>query len=110
MFSKYLGFRLRLSLSLKGRMAICRQNSCRITIPQIWIKLVKQPSGNLETKQLPYYHLTIQPTFPEWLNGILVTVLMMNCHSAVQTQTQTQMEPEAYRMHLLPSLKSSFSI
>ena len=37
-------------------------------------------------------------TFPKWLNGNLATVLSLNCHAAVQTQTQT--EPEAYRMHL----------
>ena len=45
----------------------------------IWIKLVKQENGNLETKQSPNYHSAIQPTF--------------------QTQTETQTEPEAYRMH-----------
>ena len=30
-----------------------------------------------------------------------VTVLSLNCHSAVQTQTQAQMEPVAYRMLVL---------
>ena len=70
----------------------------------------ERPNGNLMTKQLPNYHLpaldkvsqtaewySAIPTFLKWLNGNSVTVLSPNCHSAIQTQTQT--EPEAYRMH-----------
>ena len=60
-------------------MAIRQQNSCRITIHQIWIKLVKWLNGNSETTvaELPFGH-------------------SIN-FSWVQTQTQT--ESEAYRMH-----------
>ena len=47
--------------------------------------------------QTAKYHSLVWPTFPEWLNSNSVTVLSLNCHSAVQSQTQT--EPEAYRMH-----------
>ena len=50
----------------------------------IWIKLVKQQNGNLETKHSPNYHSAIQQTF--------------------QTQTQTQTKPEAYRI-ILPELQ-----
>ena len=54
----------------KAEWQFSEQNSCRITIRQIWIKLVKQQ--NVE-----------------------------NNHSAVQTQTQTQPELEAYWMHAI---------
>ena len=47
----------------------------------------------------PLCHLAVRPTFPNCLNGNLVTVLSLNYHSAVQTQTQMQTETEAYRMH-----------
>ena len=88
-FLKYLRFRLHLSLN--GRTAIRRQNSHRITIHQIWRKLVEWPNDSSQsvTKQFE----------SEWQNGNLATVLSLNCHSVVQTQTQTQTEPEAYRMH-----------
>ena len=76
------------SLSLNGWMVIWQQNSYQITI---WIKSVKQPNGNQLFDWL----------FPQWPNGNLATVLSRNCHSAIQTQTQTQTKHEAYRMHLM---------
>ena len=65
-------------------------------------------NGNLVTKKSPNYHssdldevgqmaewhLVIQLTFLKQPN-----VLLPNGHSADQTQTQMQMEPEACRMH-----------
>ena len=65
----------------------------------VWIKSIKRPNGNSETKQSLNYNLAIQLTFPNLMNGDLATVLWLNCHSAIQTQTQTQTEPGAYRMH-----------
>ena len=65
-FSKYLRLRLRLSLSLNGR----------ITIRQIWIKSVKWPNGNSETKQLPNYHLAIRPIFP---NLTILSDFVLSC-------------------------------
>ena len=100
LFSKCLRLRLGLSLSLNSPMAIQWQNSCGITIRQIGIKLVKWQNGNSETKQLLNYHSAIWPTFPKLPNGNSATVLSSNCHSTVQPQTQTQTEPEAYRMHV----------
>ena len=47
--------------------------------------------------ELPF--LTVQLTFPNLINGNSVTVLLLNRHLAIQTQTQMQTEPEAYRMH-----------
>ena len=41
------------------------------------------------TKQSPNYH-----------SSDLVTVLSLNYHSAIQTQTQMLTEPETYRMHI----------
>ena len=58
---------------------------------------VKLPNGNLETKQSLNCHLAVRPTFPNLTTGNSATVLPLNSHSAIQTQTQT--EPEAYRMH-----------
>ena len=54
-----------------------------------WIKLIKQPNGNSETKQ----------TSPNLTNGSSATVLSLDCYLDVQTQTQTQTEPVAYRIH-----------
>ena len=82
MFSRYLRFRLRLSLSLNVQVAIRQQNSHQITIHQIWIKSVKWPNGNLESKQSPNYHVAVRPTFPNLTNGNSATV-------QIQTQTQT---------------------
>ena len=56
----------------------------------------EQPNSNSTTKQSLNYHLAVQLTFPNLMNGNLVTALS---HSAIQTHTQTQTEPEAYRMH-----------
>ena len=65
----------------------------------------ERPNGNLATvlsaldkvSQTAEWYSAIPPIFLKWLNGNSVTVLSPNCHSAIQTQTQT--EPEAYRMH-----------
>ena len=77
---------------LNGRMAIRQQISCQITMLPIWIKLVKWPNGNSKTKE-PFDQ-------PQWPNSNSATVLSPNCHSAVQTQAQTQTEPKAYIVHL----------
>ena len=61
---------------------------------------VADGNDNLETKQSLNYHLPIRPTFPNVTNGNSATVLSLNYHSAIQTQTQT--EPEAYRIHWNP--------
>ena len=79
-----LRFRLLFSLSLNGRMAIWRQNSCRITIQPFREKSVKRPN-------------TFDRLYPNLTNGNSATVLSSNYHSSVQTQTQTQMEPEVFR-------------
>ena len=52
------GFRLRLSLSLNGRMAIRRQNSRRITIRQIW---KSQWNGQMVVQQLFCRRIAIRP-------------------------------------------------
>ena len=57
--------------------------------------------GLPNSKRSLNYHLAIQPTFPEWLNGNLATVLSSKYYSAIHTQTQTQTELEAHRMHQL---------
>ena len=66
----------------------------------------EQPNGNSVTKQLPYYHSSdldkvgqttkrlIDQTFLKGPNGNSVTVLLLTCHSAVQTQTETQTDTE----------------
>ena len=82
-FSKYLRFRL--SLSLNGQMAIWRQNSRWITIWPFREQSVEQPNAI----QL------FDPLHPNLMNGNSATVLSSNCHSADQMQT----EPEACRMH-----------
>ena len=57
-------------------------------------------SSHLEKlKQSSNYHLATRLTFSNLMNGNSTTVLSLNCHSVVQTQTQMQTEPEAYRRH-----------
>ena len=62
-----LKFRLRLSLSPNGRVAM--------------EKSVKWPNANSETKQSPTYHSAIQSTFSNLTNGNSATVLSRNYHS-----------------------------
>ena len=54
---------------------------------------------------MPNYHLAIRPTFPNLMNGNSATVLSPNCRSAIQTQTQTELE--AYRTHIVSTWLSS---
>ena len=60
----------------------------------VWIKSIKRPNGNSETKQSLNYNLAIQLTFPNLTNG----EFRRPFRTAIQTQTQTQTEPEANRM------------
>ena len=92
-----------LSLSLNGWMAksniILSTLTCHVTVAEIlfvrlgWIKsansekLVEQLNANSPFDWL-YSHLT---------NSNSASVLLLNCHSAIQTQTQT--EPEVFRKH-----------
>ena len=88
--------------------------NCVFEIPQVPFVFEFESewsNGNSVTKQSPNYYSTIQTqtvlspnyylvvqlTFPNWPN--CNSVMLLNCHSTVQTRTQTQTEPEAYRMH-----------
>ena len=47
--------------------------------------------GDKTVAELPFGHST---TFPNLTNGNSVTVLLLNCHSAIQTRTQSQRQTE----------------
>ena len=74
---KFLRFRLRLSLSLTGQMAIWR---------------AKLPFG-----QMPF-SLSKSLTYPNLTNGYSASVFLPNCHSAVRAWMQT--EPAVFRKHV----------
>ena len=73
-----------------------------------------QSNDNSVTKQLPNYHLAVseksveQPSaiqlfdqlYPNLTNGNSASALLPNYHLVIQTQTQTQTEPEVFRKHL----------
>ena len=77
------------------------------------------PNGNSVTKQWLNYHSAISEKLVEWLNAIwpfdqlypnlmngnLVTVLLLNDHSVVQTQTQIRTELEVCRKHIVCQLE-----
>ena len=48
--------------------------------------------------------------YPNLANGNSVTVLLLNCHLAVQTQTQMQTEPEVFRKHNHHVLQKCYSV
>ena len=84
-----LRFRLGLSLSLNGWMAIQWQNSHQIIIHQIW---KSQSNGQMIMRQLFCLQNGIQPfdwLYPNLMNGNSVTALSQKYHLAIQTQTQT---------------------
>ena len=65
------------------------QNSRQITIWTFWKKSV-QWLNDIQPFDRPY---------PNLANGNLATILSLNYHSAVQTQTRTQTELEVFRKH-----------
>ena len=70
---------------------------CAFYMPQVPFEFKSERlNSNLATKQSLNYHLSDVEKSVEWLNGNLATVLSPNCHSAVQTQTQMQTEPEVF--------------
>ena len=97
--SVYLRFRLHLSPSLNGRMAIWWQNSCKIEI-----RLFRKSWSNgwMLVRWLFCLWIAIwlfDQLYLNLMNSNLVTVLSPDCHSAFQTPTQTKTEPEVFRKH-----------
>ena len=111
-------------------------HSCAFCMPQVLFAFEFEsewPNGNSATKQSLNYHLSdleksveqskmvIHQLFCLWIaiwpfnwlypnltNGDLATVLLLNCHSAVQTQTQA--ETEVFRKQAFLILRTFWKI
>ena len=87
-------------------MATWQQNSCHIAIEPF---RKSQSNSQMVIRWLFFLQIVIQPfdqLYPNLTNGNSVTVLLLNCHLAVQTQTQRQTEPEVFRNAIIMSRKN----